>query len=157
MTHPEEAAAVRHLEGRCLEVGCGSNPTPGVHVTVDRTPRGHAGVAGGQRGEISRAGICAEMDALPFRDGAFDTLVARHLLEHHADTLAVLEEWRRVARRLVVICPDQERYPGNTLDLDPTHRACFAPQQLLALTLRLWTRAWTSRVVPAWSFILVAE
>lgn len=157
MTHPEEAASLRQLSGYTLELGCGGNPTPGVHVTVDHTPRGAAGVAGSQAGQISRADVCAEMHALPFAPGTFDTLLARHLLEHHPDTLGVLEEWRRVARRLVVVCPDQERYPGNTIDLDPTHRACFTPGQLSALVLRLWPSAWTARVVPAWSFILVAE
>lgn len=157
MTHPEEAAAVRHLRGYTLEVGCGGNPTPGVHVTVDLTPRGDRGVAGSQLGEISGAGVCARMDALPFRNGVFDTLLARHTLEHDPDTLGVLEEWRRVAGRLVVICPDQERYPGNTVGLDPTHRACFTPEQLNRLVLRLWTEAWTARCVPAWSFLLVAE
>jgi methyltransferase family protein len=157
LTHPEETAARRHLEGYAVEVGCGDNPTPGVQVTVDHTPRGQLGTAGSQEGRTSDAGVCARMDALPFRSGAFDTLLARHTLEHHPDTLGVLEEWRRVATRLVVICPDQERYPGNTLHLDPTHRVCFTPDQLQALVRRLWTRVWTTRCVPAWSFLLVAE
>lgn len=157
MTHPEEAAAVRHLRGYVLEVGCGGNPTPGVQVTVDHTPRGARGVAGSQAGEVSVAGVCAVMRALPFRDGVFDTLVARHVLEHDPDTLGVLEEWRRVAERLVVICPDQRNYPGNTVALDPTHQACFTPSQLVLLTRRLWREVWTSRCVPAWSFLLVAE
>lgn len=155
--HPEEAAAVRYLRGYSVEVGCGDNPTPGVHVTVDRVPRGLPGVAGSQEGQISVADLCAEMHSLPFPPATFDTLVARHTLEHHADTLGVLEEWRRVAGRVVVICPDQSRYPGNTLDLDPTHRACFTPGQLRALAGRLWETAWTCPVIPAWSFLLVAE
>lgn len=155
--HPEEAAASRHLEGYSLEIGCGSRPTPGVHVTVDRTPRGHRGVAGSQEGEISRAGVCADMDDLPFRSRTFQTLVARHTLEHHEDTLGVLREWARVAGRLVVICPDQQRYPGNTIELDPTHRACFTRSQLAALVQHVFERVWTAPCVPAWSFLLVAE
>lgn len=157
MRHPEEAAAARYVRGFALEVGCGSNPTSGVAVTLDHTPGGEAGAAGGQEGEISRAGVCGEMDALPFPDGTFDTLVARHVLEHHPDTLGVLREWRRVADRLVVICPDQETYPGNTLALDPTHRACFTRAQLLKLVEQIYDRAWAARCVPNWSFVLVTE
>lgn len=157
MIHPEESAVLRYLSGYALEIGCGSNPTPGVHVTLDVTPAGSEGVAGSQLGQVSRAGVCGEMDQLPFRDGTFETLVARHVLEHHFDTLSVLREWHRVANRLVVVCPDQARYPGNTLDLDPTHEACFTPRQLRALTRTLWRRVWTAPCVPAWSFLLVAE
>jgi ubiquinone/menaquinone biosynthesis C-methylase UbiE len=144
--------------GRTVEIGCGSNPTPGVDVTVDHTPAGNKGSAGVETGKASVAAVAAEMDDLPFDPVEFDTLIARHVLEHHPDTLKVLTEWARVARRLVIICPDQASYPGNTVHLDPTHMACFTGTQLARLVahagleLRLATP-----VIQQWSFLLVAE
>lgn len=156
--HPEEQFCLDHLRGRVLEVGCGDRPTAGVHVTVDHIPQGSRGVAGSQKNRISKAQVCAEMEALPFRNGAFGTLVARHLLEHHSDTAGVLAEWGRVADRLVLVCPDQEHYYGNTVHLDPTHRAAFTPDQLADLVKQLGMRV-SSRQQPVsnWSFALVAE
>lgn len=156
--HPEEAAAVEWMTGRTVEVGCGSNPTPGVEVTIDRTPAGQQGTAGVEAGKVSVASLTGEMCDLPVGDGWFGTLVARHVLEHHPDTLAVLREWSRVARRLVIICPDQRNYPGNTIALDPTHAAAFTPHQLLALAQHAGLRCITLKpVIPNWSFLLVAE
>jgi ubiquinone/menaquinone biosynthesis C-methylase UbiE len=130
-----------------------------VHVTVDRVPRGQLGTAGSQTGQVSAAGVGGDMRYLPFRNGAFGTLVARHVLEHHPDTLGVLREWARVARRLVVVCPDQGTYPGNTVHLDPTHRAAFTRDQLLELAhhARPRGREFAGEVIPGWSFLLVAE
>jgi hypothetical protein len=158
MTHPEEAAAQRWMQGRTVEIGAGSNPTPGVDTTVDHTPAGQAGDAGCELGRTSVATITADMADLPFADGEYDTLVARHVLEHHPDTLTVLREWARVARRLVIICPDQHGYPGNTIALDPTHQAAFHPAQLAALIRHAGLKVHhAGQVIPNWSFFLVAE
>lgn len=156
--HPEEAAAVAWMTGRTVEVGCGSNPTPGVAVTVDHTPAGRHGTAGVEAGKLSVAGITAEIGSLPFADGEFDCLVARHVLEHHPDTLKVLQEWGRVARRLVIVCPDQASYPGNTVHLDPTHMACFTASQLGRLVAHAGLKLRLAQpVIRQWSFLLVAE
>lgn len=156
--HPEEAAAVTWMIGRTVEVGCGSNPTPGVDVTVDHTPAGKHGTAGVEDGKLSVAGITAEMDSLPFADDEFDTLIARHVLEHHPDTLKVLREWARVARRLVIICPDQASHPGNTVHLDPTHMACFTGTQLARLVAHAGLKLRLAQpVIRQWSFLLVAD
>ena len=158
MAHPEEAAAVRWMVGRTVEIGAGSNPTPGVATTVDHTPAGQAGTAGCELGQVSTATTTADMADLPFKDGEYDTLVARHVLEHHPDTLGVLTEWARVAHRLVIICPDQHDYPGNTIQLDPTHLAAFTPPQLAAMTWHIGLRVVVvGTAVPQWSFLLVAE
>jgi len=157
MTHPEEAAAVRHMVGRTVEVGAGSNPTPGVDVTVDHTPAGQPGDAGCELGQTSTAMVTADMAHLPFDDGEFDTLIARHILEHHPDTLTVLREWARVAHRLVVICPDQGTFDGNTIRLDPTHCAAFTKYQLAALARHVGLDPTTTPVIAGWSFLLVAE
>jgi SAM-dependent methyltransferase len=158
MTHPEEAAAVQWMQGRTVEIGAGSNPTPGVHTTVDHTPAGQPGTAGCELGQPSTATITADMAHLPFPDGDYDTLIARHVLEHHPDTLTVLREWARVAHRVVAICPDQATYDGNTIRLDPTHKACFTSVQLAALAEHAGlSPVCTAPVIPGWSLLLVAE
>lgn len=153
----EQAAAYHHLVGRTVEIGAGSSPVPGVAVTVDHRVGGDG--PGCEEGKQTRPDVCADMAALPFRDGAFDTLVAVHLLEHDPDTLGVLTEWKRVAPRLVIVCPDQEHYAGNTFELDPTHRAAFGPSQLGSLVCRVAPdqRVEVVPVIPRWSFMVVAE
>lgn len=156
--HPEAVWAANYVRDRTLEVGCGGYPTPGVTWTVDQHPRGMQGVAGNQQGVISQADVGGRMDELPFRDGAFYTLVARHVLEHHGDTLAVLREWRRVARRLVVVCPNQRDYPSSTIALDPTHQVAFTPRQLHYLAEHAgWYTRRIEYPVENWSFGYFAQ
>jgi len=48
-----------------------------------------------------------------FRDGVLDFLYSSHLLEDFPDTASVLKEWLRVLKpqgRLVIFCPDEQRY-----------------------------------------------
>lgn len=150
----EQAVAALNIVGRAVEVGAGSSPCPGVAVTVDHRVGGDG--PGCEEGRQTRPDVCADMGALPFRDRSFDTLVAVHLLEHDPDTLAVLREWARVAPRLVVVCPDQAHYAGNTFDLDPTHVACFGPDQLGALVAHVAGGVEVTPVIPRWSFMVTA-
>lgn len=162
----ESELAQYWMTGRVLEIGAGSSPTPGAHVTVDNTPPGEVGTDGCEAGRTCQADFQADMSDLPFDDKEFDTIVARHVLEHDADTITVLREWFRVADRLVIICPDQDRYPGNTIKLDPTHLAAFTEEQLrwivwhTAALYRLAPNGLKIETQPAhpdWSFLLVAE
>jgi ubiquinone/menaquinone biosynthesis C-methylase UbiE len=59
----------------------------------------------------------ADVTQLPFKDGAFDTVVCAHTLEHVSDMAAALSEIRRVCRRrLIVVIPCQREY-RYTFDL----------------------------------------
>lgn len=59
----------------------------------------------------------AALEALPFADAAFDTVVSAHTLEHVLDPRAAVAELRRVAReRLIIIVPRQRPY-RYTFDL----------------------------------------
>lgn len=144
------------------EIGPGGHPTPweGPYESLDHTEPGQPGTAGSEAGVVCTATRRGDMADLPWGDETFDAVVARHVVEHSPDTLAVLREWRRVLRpggRLVVVCPDQAAYPSSTIRLDETHRASFTPEQLAALARHAgFTDVTTAEAHPAWSFLLVA-
>jgi ubiquinone/menaquinone biosynthesis C-methylase UbiE len=69
-------------------------------------------VSVGRRGTDTAVHWCdGNIEELPFRDGAFDTVVSTHTLEHVQHLAAAIAELRRVAReRLVVVVPRQRPY-----------------------------------------------
>ncbi len=72
--------------------------------------------------DVSHAGgphVCADVQALPFRDSTFDAIKITEVLEHVPDTAAALRECRRVLRpggRLVATAPFLERLHGDPND-----------------------------------------
>lgn len=101
------------LAAHVLEVGCGTGTLwaanrdrwpPGLHVTltdfspgmVDAT-RAALGAANGT-GCGGFAFAVADVQALPFADASFDTVVANHLLYHVPDRPRAYAELRRVLR-----------------------------------------------------------
>jgi SAM-dependent methyltransferase len=77
-----------------------------------------------------RPRVVADVQALPFRDGAFDAVKATEILEHVADAPRALGECRRVLKRggrLVITAPFLER-----LHADPHDYARY--------TERMWER-----------------
>ena len=49
------------------------------------------------------------VENLPFEDGAFDTVVCTHLIEHILDYRRAIAELRRVAKRRLIIIVPRER------------------------------------------------
>jgi SAM-dependent methyltransferase len=49
--------------------------------------------------------------ALPFADGQFDTLICTYGLEQATDCQAMIAEWRRVARRRIIIVAERKSEP----------------------------------------------
>jgi SAM-dependent methyltransferase len=112
------AAIVAAARGRVLEVGSGNG------VVAERlAAAGHELVAVdvtlGSARETRRRAACtvalAGLPDLPFADGAFDTVVCAHTLEHIPDLYRAAAELRRVARRVIVVVPRQ-RYYRYTVD-----------------------------------------
>lgn len=110
------AALAATFAGRVLDVGGGRRrglfrPPAGARwVVADLDPAG-------------RPDIAVDVQALPFREAAFDCVKATEILEHVPDTARALRECRRVLRpggRLVATAPFLER-----LHADPEDYARF--------------------------------
>ncbi|KQS76893.1 methyltransferase [Rhizobium sp. Leaf384] len=55
--------------------------------------------------------IAARIEDLPFADGAFDTVVCTHVIEHVLDYRQAIAELRRIARRrLIIVVPREREY-----------------------------------------------
>jgi hypothetical protein len=87
-----------------LEVGSGGNPFPRANVLLDAY-------------EVTRERnfdplvrdrplALGMIERLPFRDDAFDFVIACHVVEHAIDVEACLAEMQRVARAGYIECPD---------------------------------------------------
>jgi SAM-dependent methyltransferase len=108
-----EAVVAEVVGARVLDVACGAG-----HLASVLASRGHdvvgcdVAVSVGRRGTDTAVHWCdGNIEELPFRDGAFDTVVSTHTLEHVQHLAAAIAELRRVAReRLVVVVPRQRPY-----------------------------------------------
>lgn len=55
--------------------------------------------------------VAAKVEALPYPDKTFDTVVCTHVIEHVVDYRAAIAELRRVARRrLIIVVPREREY-----------------------------------------------
>jgi 2-polyprenyl-3-methyl-5-hydroxy-6-metoxy-1,4-benzoquinol methylase len=90
------------------------------------------------RQETDRGYIAGDARALPFHDGAFDTVIAFEVLEHVADPDGVLAELRRVCRKNIVLSVPDCETPDGILRAglvyahwrDRTHRTFFTADSL---------------------------
>lgn len=95
------------VKGSLLDVGCGHGIFLDAYEGDEK-----AGVDIQARGEHAWPFHLADATALPFPDGAWDTVSAQEMLEHQPDDKieVVLAELRRVAReRLLITVPFCER------------------------------------------------
>lgn len=89
-----------------LDVGSGHNPHPAADVLVERFVEDALGHRGGEGVKHDgRPIVLADGARLPFRDGAFACVYARHVAEHVPDVAAFLEELSRVGRSGYLECP----------------------------------------------------
>jgi SAM-dependent methyltransferase len=97
-----------------LDVGCGNAKIPGA-LGIDA-------VAGTQ------ADIVHDLNRIPWpvADDAFDVVRLWSVLEHLDDTLAVLHEVHRVARKDAVVIIGVPHFSSANSYTDPTHRHHFS-------------------------------
>jgi len=97
-----------HPAGALLDVGCGTAVLLDAVRGSGIAPQRYVGVdpsnemltrAAARTGDDERAAVvCAPAEALPFREGAFDTVVSLSSLHYWPDPKAGLREMRRVLR-----------------------------------------------------------
>jgi SAM-dependent methyltransferase len=87
-----------------LEVGSGGSPYARANVLVDAyevTRERHWAPL-----VADRPTVLGFVENLPFRDGAFDFVIASHVLEHSPDPVRFIAELQRVARAGYIETPD---------------------------------------------------
>lgn len=105
------ALILQHLVGSTiLEVGCGRGFLA-EKMAVGRAVTGcDVALASGLAEKFPHVTwIESPAEKLPFADGAFETVVSTHMLEHVRDLPAVLAEMRRVASKRIVVVVPRER------------------------------------------------
>ena len=101
-----------------LEAGCGKGVLAGKLTERARVTATDIIISDEARRRAPSAEfIGANVEALPFPDRSFDTVVCTHTLEHVRDLAKSLSELRRVTKRkLVIVVPKQRPY-RYTFDL----------------------------------------
>ena len=91
-------------EALVLEVGSGGNPYPRANVLLDAYEETR------ERHWVSlvvdRPFVLGYVEHLPFKTGAFDFLIASHVLEHSRNPEQTLSEFQRVAKAGYIEVPD---------------------------------------------------
>lgn len=119
-TAPVVLSCVGSAEGLVLDAGCG--PNPAVSIALGTSKRrsvvsmdlgwGTVRVAiklAARRG-VALLGVAADVEHLPFRTGAFDTVVCDDTIEHVPDDRLAVGELARVARsggKVVLATPNR--------------------------------------------------
>lgn len=164
----ESTPIVKDIEGdmireliigdKVLDLGCGGNKTVPHAVGVDMIPKGE--VIDTLSNTISQADIVADItQALPFEPESYDTIIARHILEHVIDPIEVLTQWKKVLKsggQLVIAVPDETIIRSIPMNIEHVH--AYTP---LSLTNIVKSVGLTVKEVKGTgnniSFILVAE
>ena len=87
-----------------LDVGSGGNPNPRSDVLMDRLIG--AEHRGGAPILIDRPTVFGDATKLPFKDKAFDFVIASHILEHMSDPSSFLNELQRVGKAGYIETPN---------------------------------------------------
>jgi uncharacterized protein YbaR (Trm112 family) len=88
-----------------LDVGSGHNPHPRSNILCDRYIEDDTERGGSIRAD--RPLIVADAHNLPFKDKAFDYVIASHIIEHMDDPARFCSELMRVARRGFIASPTE--------------------------------------------------
>lgn len=110
---------------KVLDLACGFQKTHPLATGVDRVPKGETiplfyGVP-----TPSVADVTADIiQSLPFEEGSYDGVIARHIIEHCPDMVCVIRNWikpLKVGGKLVIATPDDKVVNGIPLSSDHVH------------------------------------
>lgn len=87
-----------------LDVGAGSNPFPRSDVLMDRLTGAEHRC--GESMMIDRPTVFGDASKMPFKDKAFDFVIASHILEHMAEPEIFLKELQRVGKAGYIETPN---------------------------------------------------
>ena len=158
--YTDENCLMKIVEGKGIDVGCGSNKISKDAIGVDMILGGDIGGKFGGPSEVSQADVKASGDNLfMFEDGELDYVVARHNIEHYANPLRTLREWFRVLKeggRVGITTPDDTRL--SAIRLDPTHKHSFNRECMKdMLELVGFNVIELSGCANQWNFFVIAE
>lgn len=88
-----------------LDVGSGHNPNPRSDILCDRYIEDDTERGGSIR--VDRPLIVADAHNMPFKSGAFDYVIASHIIEHMDDPERFCSELQRVAKRGFIASPTE--------------------------------------------------
>jgi SAM-dependent methyltransferase len=114
-----------YLDGlKGIEIGAAAHNDFGIDaLNVDRYAEMDTVYKDAERdlwGRAKPVDIVAPGHDLPLDDDSFDFVFASHVIEHIPDPIAALEEWRRVARKYVVlVVPHRDRTFDRDRPLTP--------------------------------------
>jgi len=116
--------------GRVLDLACGDKKTVPQAVGVDWVAPGEK--IPGLRGERSVADIVADVSKpLPIEPESYDTVIARHILEHMLDPILALKDWGKVVKKggtLILAVPNQDL--RNSIPMNYQHVHAYNPESL---------------------------
>lgn len=124
-----EGDVVRSLvRGSVLELGCGATKTVPHAIGVDIYGQGEIIPT---LGKVSVADIKANADSLNGINQKFDTIIARHILEHLQNPIQAIRHWSEYLNdggRLILAVPNDEIC--DTIPMNPEHKHAFTPDYL---------------------------
>lgn len=105
-------------DGLVLDIGSGEKPHWRADVLCDFYPDEEFSVqrSGGGHAHVTKPMVIGNVEKLPFKDNAFDFVIASHLLEHIPDVEKACQELIRVAKAGYIEVPSEGQAKIHDLD-----------------------------------------
>ena len=115
--------------GDVVELGCGGVRTVEGSTVVDRVAKGEdiPFVTQSSIADIE----CDLNNSFPLLEDAYDTVIARHIIEHCTDPIHFVLECKRILRKkgkLIIAVPDEDMVNG--VEINPEHIHVFTKDSL---------------------------
>lgn len=128
-----------------LDIGCGPTLTVKGSCGLDMVEKGFCNPH--VQGEsVARYQHDLNKGKMPLEDETFSIVIARHILEHCIDVVAVLKDIHRVLKidGKVIVCLPDERI-GDTISMNPEHVHAFTLSSFVNLVENIGFRAVSTR------------